>query len=63
MLPFWYKTKSRMHLSTRLSVYIQLVTPSVVPIAVKIDTKICTINFHVSRFIILNSSLKQKLES
>jgi len=29
----------------------QLVTPSVVPLAVRIDTRICTINFHVSRFI------------
>ena len=35
--------------------YIHDVTPSVVPSAVSIDTNICTISFHVSRFITSNS--------
>ena len=35
----------------------QLVTPSVVPSAVRIEIRICTINFHVSFFIIPNFSL------
>ena len=33
--------------------YIHDVTPSVVPSAVSIDINICTINFHVSFFILL----------
>ena len=34
-----------------LSRYIQLVTPSVVPSAVRMLTSTCTISFHVSLFI------------
>ena len=36
------------------SFYIHDVTPSVVPSAVRIDIRICTIIFHVSLFIIPN---------
>ena len=41
-----------------LHFYMQLVTPSDVPSAVRMLTKICTINFQVSLFIIFYFLLK-----
>ena len=44
--------------SLLFSTYMQLVTPSDVPSAVSIETKICTINFQVSFFIIIHFSAR-----
>ncbi len=48
---FYRSTFGRFAPSGQRFSYMQLVTPSVVPSAVSIDTNTCTINFQVSRFI------------
>ena len=47
--PFFFLTFSLSHL------HMHDVTPSVVPSAVRIEIRICTIIFHVSFFILLTS--------